>query len=61
VAPGAELDLLDRPGLERRRGVNQDVASAVSVKDELRRPAYVVWVAQVDGDIPGAVKDDASW
>jgi hypothetical protein len=30
----------------------------VPVKDELRRPAYVVRVAQVDGDIPGAVEDD---
>jgi hypothetical protein len=30
----------------------------VSIEDELRRPAYVVRIAQVDDDIPGAVEDD---
>jgi hypothetical protein len=58
LAPGVEFDLLKRPELERRRCVNEDVASAVAIEDELRRRAYVVRVAQVDDDIGGAVEDD---
>jgi hypothetical protein len=40
--------------------VNEDVASAVPIEDELRRPAYIVRIAQVDHEISGAVEDDHS-
>jgi len=58
LAPGVELDLLERPERERRRCVNEDVAPAVTIEDKFSGAAYVICVAQVDDDIAGAVEDD---
>jgi hypothetical protein len=38
--------------------VDKDVAPAVAVVDELRRPVYIVRFAQVDDDVAGAVQDN---
>jgi hypothetical protein len=45
LAPGVEFDLLERPERERRRGVNEDVAPAVTIEDKFSGAAYVICVA----------------
>jgi hypothetical protein len=57
-APDVEPEVVERLDREHRRRVDKDVAPAVAVVDELRRPAYIVRVAQVDDDVAGAVEDN---
>jgi hypothetical protein len=60
-APDVEPEVVERLDREHRRRVDKDVAPAVAVVDELRRPAYIVRVAQVDDDVAGAVRTTTAW